>query len=132
MRRLFVRDFHGSLRSDLVSLGILIPQAVVQTSSCYWRINWAPSPCGNRRTDRRGYHRPSCPAWRRALFQATVRSAGPSSLPFVSGLKSAATRKIAKPTTVVTKIKSDRAIWWVVAYRMSSGEISPPQIAPWW
>ncbi len=49
-----------------------------------------------------------------ALFQATVRSAI-SSLPFVSGLKSTATRKMARPTTVVTKIGPDRPIWWVVA-----------------
>jgi hypothetical protein len=31
---------------------------------------------------------------------------------------------MAKPTTVVTRIGPDRPIWWVVAYKMSSGEIS--------
>jgi hypothetical protein len=44
------------------------------------------------------------PSRRRALkaeFQATVRSAT-STLPFVSGLNSTATRKMVKPTTVVT------------------------------
>src|SRR5207249_10060670 len=61
-------------------------------------------------------------------FQATVRSAT-STLPFVSGLNSTATRKMAKPTTVVTRIGPDRPIWWVVAYKISSGEISPPKIA---
>src|SRR6516225_12113867 len=67
----------------------------------------------------------------RGEFQATVRSAT-KTFPLVSGLNSTATRKMAKPTTVVTRIGPDRAIWWVVAYKMSSGEISPPQIAPWW
>src|SRR3954454_19027346 len=44
----------------------------------------------------------------REEFQATVRSAT-STLPFVSGLNSTATRKMAKPTTVVTRIGPDRA-----------------------
>src|SRR6516162_10674563 len=39
-------------------------------------------------------------------FQATLRSAT-STLPFVSGLNSTATRKMAKPTTVVTRIGPD-------------------------
>ena len=43
-------------------------------------------------------------------FHATVRSAT-STLPFVSGLNSTATRKMAKPTTVVTRIGPDRPIW---------------------
>jgi len=43
-------------------------------------------------------------------FHATLRSAT-SILPFVSGLNSTATRKIAKPTTVVTSIGPDRPIW---------------------
>jgi len=43
-------------------------------------------------------------------FQATVRSAT-STLPFVSGLNSTATRKMAKPTTVVTRIGPDKPIW---------------------
>jgi hypothetical protein len=42
-------------------------------------------------------------------FQATVRSAT-STLPFVSRLNSTATRKMAKPTTVVTRIGPDRPI----------------------
>src|SRR4029077_2301426 len=66
-----------------------------------------------------------------ARFQATVRSAT-KTFPFVSGLNSTATRKMAKPTTVVTRIGPERATLCVVAYKMSSGEISPPQIAPWW
>src|SRR5271166_7209555 len=63
--------------------------------------------------------------------QATVRSAT-KTFPLVSGLNSTATRKMAKPTTVVTRIGPERATFCVVAYKMSSGEINPPQIAPWW
>src|SRR5262249_35292765 len=62
--------------------------------------------------------------------QATVRSAT-RTLPLVSGLNNTATRKMANPTTVVTRIGPDRLIWWVVAYQTSNGEINPPQIAPW-
>src|SRR5262249_22019233 len=47
--------------------------------------------------------------------QATVRSAT-RTFPFVSGLKRTATRKSAKPTTVVTRIGPESVIWWVVAY----------------
>ena len=49
-----------------------------------------------------------------APAQATLRSAM-STFPFVSGLKRTATRKMAKPTTVVTKIGPDKPIWLFVA-----------------
>src|ERR1700730_10521122 len=65
-----------------------------------------------------------------ARFQATVRSAT-RTFPLVSGHNSTATRKMANPTTVVTRIGPERVIWWVVAYQSRSGEINPPQIAPW-
>ena len=47
-----------------------------------------------------------CSALDRA-FQATVRSAM-RTFPFVSGLNKTATRKIAKPTTVVTRMDRTR------------------------
>ena len=70
-----------------------------------------------------------CPAVR-PRSQATVRSAT-KTFPLVSGLNNTATRKMAKPTTVVTRIGPERGIWWLVAYQTKSGEIRPPQIAPW-
>jgi hypothetical protein len=45
-----------------------------------------------------------------AGFQATVRSAA-KTFPLVSGLNSTATRKMAKPTTVVTRIGPERAMY---------------------
>ena len=55
---------------------------------------------------------------------------GKKELTFVSGLSKTATRKIATPTTGVTRMGPASVISWVVAYNTSSGEIMARQIAP--
>jgi hypothetical protein len=103
-------------RNQVIRKVPTIPLGSSAPAKICWPV-WRCSPLRRRHRDQSRILDPSLPADPKirarpvkAKFQATVRSAI-STLPFVSGLNSTATRKMAKPTTVVTKIGPDRPIW---------------------